>query len=253
MFANKMITSEEYKTAKDEKVKFSELATGGIKAPHFVMYIKQYLEDKYGEKVVDEGGLKVTTTLDYDLQKAKKQFTQAKSVLHCLEYWWGPYPFYEDSYKLVEAPHLGMEHQSAVAYGNKFLNGYLGHDLSGSGWGNKWDFIIEHESSHEWFGNNITTNDIADMWVHEGFGMYAEALFVEYYYGKKAADEYIQGIRYNISNNLPVIGTTQNVTGLAAATTYYYRVRANNGTGISGCIGCTYSIIISGTSTKSCD
>lgn len=144
--------------------------------------------------------------LDYDLTKAKKQFEQVKPMLRAFEYWFGPYPFYEDGYKLVEAPHLGMEHQSAIAYGNQFENGYLGRDLSGSGWGLKWDYIIVHESGHEWFGNNITTKDIADMWVHEGFADYAEALFVNYYYGKQAADEYVQGLRKNIQNDKPIIG-----------------------------------------------
>lgn len=144
--------------------------------------------------------------LDYDLEKAKKQFTQAKDMLKCFEYWFGPYPFYEDSYKLVETPHLGMEHQSAVAYGNKFLNGYLGMDLSGSGWGKKWDYIIIHESGHEWFANNITANDIADMWIQEGFTCYSETLYTECLFGKKAADEYTQGLRKGIQNDLPVIG-----------------------------------------------
>lgn len=145
--------------------------------------------------------------LDYDKEKAKPQFDRdVKRMLKAFEYWFGPYPFYEDGYKLVEAPHLGMEHQSAVAYGNKFMDGYLGTDLSGSGWGLKWDFIIVHESGHEWFANNITTNDIADMWVHEGFTNYSETLFTEYYYGKEAADEYLQGIRKNIRNDKPIIG-----------------------------------------------
>ena len=99
-----------------------------------------------------------------------------------------------------------MKRKSATAYGNHYQNGYLGGDLSGTGWGLKWDYIIIHESGHEWFANNITTNDIADMWVHEGFTMYSEALFVEYHYGKKAADEYVQGIRNNISNDRPLIG-----------------------------------------------
>lgn len=107
--------------------------------------------------------------LDYNLDKAKKEFEQVKPMLRCFEHWFGPYPFYEDGYKLVESPHLGMEHQSAVAYGNGYQNGYRGMDLSGSGWGLKWDFIIVHESAHEWFGNNITSKDLADMWVHEGF------------------------------------------------------------------------------------
>lgn len=144
--------------------------------------------------------------LDYDLSKAKKQFEQVKPMLRAFEYWFGPYPFYEDGYKLVEASHLGMEHQSAVAYGNHFMNGYLGADLSGSGWGLKWDYIIVHESGHEWFGNNITTKDIADMWVHEGFTDYSEALFTEYYYGKQAADAYVQGLRKNIANDKTIIG-----------------------------------------------
>lgn len=145
--------------------------------------------------------------LDYNLDKAKKQFGRdVKPMLQCFENWFGPYPFYEDGYKLVETSHLGMEHQSAVAYGNKFRNGYLGNDLSGTGWGNKWDYIIIHESGHEWFANNISTNDIADMWIHEGFTDYSEPLFVECQYGKKAGNEYCQGLRRNIQNDRPVIG-----------------------------------------------
>ncbi len=144
--------------------------------------------------------------LDYNLEKAKEQFKQAKLMLRAFEYWFGPYPFYEDSYKLVESPHLGMEHQSATAYGNKFGNGYLGRDLSGSGWGLKWDYIIVHESGHEWFANNITTKDIADMWVHEGFTDYSETLFTEYYYGIEAGTDYNVGLRRNIQNDQTIIG-----------------------------------------------
>jgi len=144
--------------------------------------------------------------LDYDLEKAKKQFTQVKDMMKCFEYWMGPYPFYEDGYKLIETSHLGMEHQSAVAYGNHFMNGYLGRDLSGSGWGKDWDYIIVHESGHEWFGNNITSNDIADMWVHEGFTDYTETLFVECMFGKEAANAYSQGLRRTIGNRQTIIG-----------------------------------------------
>jgi aminopeptidase N len=148
--------------------------------------------------------------LEEDLEKAKVQFRQVKPMLRAFEYWFGPYPFYEDGYQLIEAPHLGMEHQSAVAYGNGFENGYRAGDrhidLSGTGWGMKWDYIIVHESGHEWFANNITTKDIADMWVHEGFTDYSETLFTEYYYGKEAADEYVQGLRKNIQNDTPIIG-----------------------------------------------
>jgi aminopeptidase N len=146
--------------------------------------------------------------LDYDLDKAKKQFEQVKPMLRAFEYWFGPYPFYEDGYKLVESSHLGMEHQSAVAYGNHFMNGYLGKAYpSNSPWALKFDYIIIHESGHEWFGNNITTKDIADMWVHEGFATYSEALYVEYYYGKQAASEYVIALRPGIRNNKTIIGT----------------------------------------------
>ena len=145
--------------------------------------------------------------LDYNLEKAKPQFNRdTRRMLEAFEYWFGPYPFPEDGYKLVESSHLGMEHQSAIAYGNGFANGYRGRDFSGSGWGKDWDFIIVHESGHEWFANSITSNDIADMWVHEGFTKYAEVLFVEYFYGRKAADEYSLATRKSIRNDKPVIG-----------------------------------------------
>lgn len=182
----------------------------GVKNPinnyNLVPYIGKYVNwtDSYkGEK----GNLDCSYwVLDYNEEKAKKQFVQAHQTLEALEHWFGPYPFYEDSYKLVESPHLGMEHQSAVAYGNRFGNGYLGRDLSGSGWGLKWDYIIVHESGHEWFGNNITTKDVADMWVQEGFTDYSETLFTEFFHGKKAGSEYVQGLRNNISNDIPIIG-----------------------------------------------
>ena len=144
--------------------------------------------------------------LKEDLEKAKIQFKQVPLMLAAFEHWFGPYPFYEDGYKLVEAPYLGMEHQSSVTYGNGFKNGYRGTDLSKSGWGLKFDFIIIHESAHEWFANSITYEDIADMWVHESFGNYAENLYVEYYFGKEAGSEYVLGTRANILNDIPIIG-----------------------------------------------
>jgi aminopeptidase N len=145
--------------------------------------------------------------LKQHISRAKTQFTQVKKMLEAFEFWLGPYPFYEDSYKIVEVPYLGMEHQSAIGYGNNFQNGYLGTDLSETGWGLKFDFIIIHESGHEWFGNNITNKDKADMWIHEAFTNYSEALYLEYYFGKKAANEYLIGIRKNIKNNFPIIGS----------------------------------------------
>lgn len=149
--------------------------------------------------------------IDYNLDKAKKQFAQVKPMMEAFEYWFGAYPFYEDSYKLVESPYLGMEHQSNVAYGNKYKNGYFQEgygpiDYSGTGVGLNWDYIIIHESGHEWFANNITAKDQADMWVHEGFTMYSEVLFTEKYMDKKSADIYAQGIQNGISNDAPIIG-----------------------------------------------
>ncbi|MGH7604999.1 MAG: M1 family metallopeptidase [Gemmatimonadaceae bacterium] len=144
--------------------------------------------------------------LDYHLDTARKQFQQVKPMLQCFESWFGPYPWYEDGYKLVEAPHLGMEHQSAVAYGNHYKNGYLGRDRSATGHGLLWDFIIVHESAHEWFGNSITMKDAADMWIHESFATYAEGLFTECTQGKKAGAEYTIGQRKLIRNDEPIIG-----------------------------------------------
>ncbi len=141
-----------------------------------------------------------------NLEKAKVQFKDAVRMMEAFEHWFGPYPFYEDSYKLVEAPYLGMEHQSSVTYGNGYQNGYRGTDLSGTGWGLKFDFIIIHESGHEWFANNITYKDVADMWIHESFTNYSESLFVDYFYGKEAGQEYVRGTRTRIDNKLPIIG-----------------------------------------------
>lgn len=155
-----------------------------------------------------EGG---TLTLDYwplaeNLDAARRQFQQVKPMLACFENWFGPYPWYEDGFKIVETPHLGMEHQSAIAYGNGYQNGYRGRDRSGTGHGMEWDFIIIHEAGHEWFGNNITTNDIADMWVHEGFTNYSEGIYTECRQGKQAGAEYIIGNRRNVQNDRPIVG-----------------------------------------------
>jgi len=170
-------------------------------------------------------GLKGKLDVDFwvlkqNKEKAEKQFQDAYRTLEAFEYWFGPYPFYEDSYKLVEVPYLGMEHQSSVTYGNNFMNGYLGTDLSDTGWGLKWDFIIIHESGHEWFANNITHKDAADIWIHEGFTSYSESLFTEYFYGKKAGAEYTKGLRKRIQNQSPVIGD-YDVNNKASRDVYY--------------------------------
>ncbi|TVZ51741.1 M1 family metallopeptidase [Dokdonia sp. Hel_I_53] len=142
-----------------------------------------------------------------DEEKARMQFKQAPMMMEAFEHWFGPYPFYEDSFKLVQVPYLGMEHQSSVTYGNKFENGYLGRDLSGTGEGLKFDYILIHESGHEWFANNITNKDVADMWVHESFTTYSENLYLDYHFGKEAAASYVIGQRRAIRNDKPIIGS----------------------------------------------
>lgn len=185
---------------------FSWHVANPINNYNIIPYIGDYVnihEHYIGEK----GNLE----LDYwvlrdNEEKARKHFAEVPRMLTAFEYWFGPYPFYEDGYKLVEAPHLGMEHQSAIAYGNGYRNGYMGRDLSETGEGLKWDFIIVHESGHEWFANNITSKDIADMWIHEGFTNYSEVLFMDYWFGTEAGNTYCQGLRKNIKNDKPIIG-----------------------------------------------
>jgi len=144
--------------------------------------------------------------LSYNLEKAKKQFKQVPKMLEAFEYWFGPYPFYEDGFKLVETPYLGMEHQSSVTYGNGYENGYLGGDLSFTGEGLKFDFIIIHESGHEWFANSLTNYDVADMWIHEGFTTYSEILYLDYHFGTSSGNKYLIGLRERTSNITPVTG-----------------------------------------------
>lgn len=158
--------------------------------------------------------------LSYNLEKAKQQFKDAPKMMKAFEHWFGPYPFYEDSFKLVEVPYLGMEHQSSVTYGNGYQDGYLGRDLSRTGWGLKFDFIIIHEAGHEWFANNITNKDVADMWIHEGFTAYSENLFLDYYYGTEASADYVIGTRANIQNDRPLIGP-YNVNKEGSSDMYY--------------------------------
>lgn len=140
-------------------------------------------------------------------EKARKHFEDdVKPMLDCFQSKFGKYPFWEDGYKLVETPYLGMEHQSAVAYGNKYKKGYMGFDMSGTGVGMKFDYITIHETGHEWFGNSITSKDIADMWIHEGFTTYTETVFVECTQGYDAAMKYINGQSKNVRNDKPIIG-----------------------------------------------
>lgn len=162
----------------------------------------------FSEEHLGEGG---KLKLDYYVlreneAKARQQFLQVHPMLQHLEWWLGKYPFYEDGYKLVETPYLGMEHQSNVAYGNGYQNGYRGRDLSGTGVGMKWDFIIVHESGHEWFANSITARDEGDMWIHEAFTSYAETLFTEKFLDKNSAEAYVIGKKKLIENDSPLQG-----------------------------------------------
>ena len=141
-----------------------------------------------------------------NIERAKTHFKDAPKMMDAFEHWFGPYPFYEDSFKIVEVPYLGMEHQSSITYGNRYMKGYLGRDLSRTGWGLKFDYIIIHEAGHEWFANNITYKDIADMWIHESFTTYSENLYLDYHYGKEASSDYVIGTRFSISNKSPMIG-----------------------------------------------
>jgi len=190
-----------------ERTTYTWTVANPINSYCIVPYVGNYvhIRDSYD-------GLNGPLDIDYwvlaeNREKAATHFGDVKKTLEALEYWFGPYPFYADGYKLVDAPYLGMEHQSAIAYGNGYVNGYAGTDLSGTGVGLKWDFIIVHESGHEWFGNNITSGDIADMWIHEAFTDYSETLFTEYWFGQNDANAYVQGLRKNIRNDIPIIGT----------------------------------------------
>jgi len=165
----------------------------------------QHWSGVHGDKDTGE-----QTTLDYyalpeDLEKAKTQFAQVPGMLDAYEHYLGEYPFDKDGYKLIEVPYAGMEHQTAVAYGNHFENGYYGRDWTGVGISPKFDFIIIHESGHEWFGNSITAADRSDMWIHEGWTTYLEELYVEYRWGKADAIKYLNGLQPKIRNRQAII------------------------------------------------
>jgi aminopeptidase N len=197
---------QSHKNNNDGTATFTWAVTNPINNYCIIPYIGKYenFKEKYnGEKGVLDLNYWV---LDYNLDKGKAYLpTEVHNTMKAFEYWFGPYPFYEDGYQLIETSHTGMEHQSAVSYGNWFKPGYRGRDGSGTGWGMKWDFIVIHESGHEWFGNNITTKDLADMWVHEGFTNYSETLFVDYHFGKDAGNAYNRGVRNGIRNDKTVI------------------------------------------------
>ena len=191
----------------------TELSGGWTRYDWFVSYpINNYCVTinvgKYAH-FKDTYGSNPPLTLDYyvlpqNLERAKQTFAQVKSMMDAYYHYFGPYPFVRDGYKLVECPHTGMEHQSAVAYGNLYLGGYRGYAPSAAGL--KFDFIIIHESAHEWWGNGVTAKDVADMWIHESFGAYAEALYVEHMWGYEEALRYINGKKPNVRNTEPIIG-----------------------------------------------
>ncbi len=202
--------------AEKGKKTFTWQVVNPINGYNIIPYIGRYVN--WGTKYKGLKGNLDTQfwVLDYNLAKGKQHFQQADTLLRAFEYWLGPYPFYEDSYKLVEAPMPGMEHQSAIAYGNGFQNGYQGKDfISNSGWGLKWDFMLVHESGHEWFGNSITASYNGESWIHEGFTKYLEALYTDYVFGTEAGNDYAIGTWKRIKNDAPVLsGSTSD---------YYYK------------------------------
>jgi aminopeptidase N len=158
-----------------------------------------HYSDKLGDLPLD------FYVLPEDLDRSKPQFAQAKGMIEAFQHYFGPYPFAKDGYKLVEAPYSGMEHQTAVTYGNLFKNGYLGRDWTGVGISPRFDFIIIHESGHEWFGNSVSAADHADMWIHEGWTTYLESLYVEYRWGTADAMRYLSGYRQKVHNLRPIV------------------------------------------------
>src|SRR5262245_59161380 len=164
-------------------------------------------------------------TMDYyvlpeNLEKARLQFAQAKPMMVVFQKYFGEYPFKRDGYKLIEVPYSGMEHQSAVTYGNRFANGYLERDWTGVGVSLKFDFIIIHESAHEWFGNSITSSDISDMWIQEGWATYAECVYVEGMFGREDALKYVNGYKSKVRNRQPII-TTRGVNQTPSQDQYF--------------------------------
>ena len=216
----RLAKTEENKSARTKT--YHWLVTNPINNYGVNMNIGNYVN--WSEKFEGEGGtLDVDYwVLDHQRETAESHFKEAPRTLEAFEHWFGRYPFYEDSYKLVVVPYLGMEHQSSVTYGNGFQNGYRGNDLSGTGVGKKFDFIIVHESGHEWFGNNISMKDAADMWIHESFTNYSENLFVEYHFTENEAQDYVIGCRKRVNNDRPIIGP-YNVNGRGSSGDMYYK------------------------------
>ena len=209
------------KPVSNKKTSYTWAVENPINNYNIIPYIGHYVN--FSEKFLGlKGELDLDYwVLDYNLEKAKNYLpAEVHNTLNSFEYWFGPYPFYEDGYKIIETEHTGMEHQSAVAYGNHYQPGYRGRDLSGTGWGMKWDFIVVHETGHEWFGNNISTNDLADMYIHESFTNYSETLFVESMFGIEAANEYNYGIRSGIQNQQPIIPSSYGVNAQGSGDMY---------------------------------
>jgi aminopeptidase N len=174
----------------------------------------QHFSDMLGDLTLD------FYALPEDLEKAKTQFAQAKGMLEAYQHYFGEYPFIKDGYKLIEVPYAGMEHQSAVTYGNHFANGYLERDWTGVGISPRFDFIIIHESAHEWFGNSITAADRSDMWIHEAWATYLECLYVEYRWGKEDGLKYTNAYKKKVQNREPVI-TQRGINGTPPQDEYF--------------------------------
>ncbi len=178
-------------------------------------HIKDTYTAKDGEKLALD-----YYVLAYNEKKAKEHFKQVRGVLASFEHYFDKYPFWRDGFALVETPYLGMEHQSAIAYGNKYMRGYLGGLIPKN---MDWDYIIVHETGHEYFGNSISCNDISEMWIHEAFTTYMEALYVEYHYNYEEAEKYMLSQKFFIANREPVIGPADVNFDDWAGSDHYYK------------------------------
>lgn len=190
----------------DGLTRYDWLVTNPINLYNVTLNIAKYINLKSNFSSLENGK---TLDINYwvlpeNVKKAEKQFEQVIPMLLCYEARFGPYPFYEDGFQLVETPYLGMEHQSCIAYGNNYQKGYKGGTAMTNG--HDFDYIIIHESGHEWYGNNITAADNADMWIHEGFTTYAESIYAECVYGQEAGIKYINNLRSRVSNKAPIQG-----------------------------------------------
>lgn len=192
--ANGTLISQE---TKDEKTTFHWKVSNPINSYNVTFYIGDFVKVEQPYNGLDGMHILEYYVLPKDKQRAERHFYQTADILRFFEETFGVYPWWNDGFKLVSSPYEGMEHQSAIAYGNGFEKNKL---LS------NYDYIILHEAAHEWWGNSITVSDFADIWIQEGFATYSEALYIEHADGKAAYDRYLWFYAIFIRNKAPMVG-----------------------------------------------